>query len=163
MLYDCTHMATVGVKGSTRDQHCQKTFMSAMESTLAWLFERCWNSSISCFMLLPISPKFRYRFWQTDDHNRYQINESSNSTLYKSLQRVTSQYLDRCKTSQPSQPITRLILIKLNTTTTTKNVQKNIKNTTKWALAFVLVSFYTFLFLAMCAWLSWPHSAFSWC
>jgi len=41
----------------------QHTFMSAMESTFAWLFERCWKSSISCFMLLPISPKFWYRFY----------------------------------------------------------------------------------------------------
>ena len=41
------------------------TFMSAMDSTLAWLLDFFWNSSISSLMLEPISPKFMYMFCNT--------------------------------------------------------------------------------------------------
>ena len=39
------------------------TFMSEMDSSLCWSFGFFfWKSSIRFLMLVPISPKFRYRF-----------------------------------------------------------------------------------------------------
>lgn len=47
----------------------KQTFMSAIESSFWLLLADFWNSSISCFMFDPISPKLRYMFWKATTSN----------------------------------------------------------------------------------------------
>ena len=58
-------MPTLNADTQCRHSKIYHTFMSAMDSTLAWLLDFFWNSSISSLMLEPISPKFMYMFCNT--------------------------------------------------------------------------------------------------
>lgn len=55
------------------------TFMSEMDSSFCWpLGFFFWKSSIRFLMLVPISPKFKYKFWGTKEikrNHRLTINE----------------------------------------------------------------------------------------